>query len=67
MKEAAVEIKEKLTSEKINEIVSLIPEEWLEYEAESMSPSEIRAAYIQFLQAKIAMIDVLVKEAEDAR
>ena len=67
LKEAAVEIKEKLTSEKINEIVSLIPEEWLEYEGEMMSPSEIRAAYIQFLQAKIAMIDVLVKEAEDAR
>lgn len=67
LKEAAEEIKKHLTLEKITEIVSIIPEEWLEYESEVMNPNEIRAAYIQFIQAKIAMIDVLVKEAEDAR
>ncbi len=67
LKEAAQEIKNKLTVSKITEIVSNVPEEWLENEDEIMSPSEMRAAYIQFIQAKLAMIDLLVKEAEDAR
>lgn len=67
LKEAALEIKKVLTLEKISEIIALIPEDWLEYESEVMTPNEIRVAYIQFLQAKIAMLDVLVKEAEDAR
>ncbi|EGV42558.1 aminotransferase class I and II [Bizionia argentinensis JUB59] len=67
LKEAAIIITDKLTDQKIQEIISLIPEDWLENESDPFSPDEIRAAYITYLQAKLSMIDKLVKEAEDAR
>lgn len=56
-----------LTDEKITEIVNLIPEDWLQHEADELSPDEMRMAYVTYLQAKLAMIDSLVKEAEHAR
>jgi len=56
-----------LTNEKITEIVNLIPEDWLQHEADDLSPDEMKTAYIAYLQAKLAMIDSLVKEAEHAR
>lgn len=65
--EAAEEIKRLMNKDKIAEIVSIIPEDWLLSESDSLSPTEIRAAYIQFIKTKLSMIDLLVKEAEDAR
>lgn len=65
--EAAAEMKELLTEDKINDIVSAIPEDWLTSDSESLSPDEMRAAYIQFITTKLAKIDLLVKEAADAR
>jgi len=65
--EAAKEIHHLLNEDRIIEIVSNIPEDWLLSESDSMNPSEMRAAYIQFIKAKLSMIDLLVKEAEDAR
>lgn len=67
LKEAAATILTSLTESKITEIIAAIPNDWLEDEAEEMSPTEMRSAYKQYLQAKLAMIDSLVKEAEDAR
>jgi len=46
---------------------SLIPEEWLIDEGASMSPSEMRNAYVAFLNSKLENIDALVKEAADAK
>jgi hypothetical protein len=51
----------------IEEIVNIIPEDWLIHESDDLSPQEMRTAYISYLQAKLAMVDSLVKEAEDAR
>lgn len=65
--EAAEEIKRKLTLEKISEIVNTVPEDWLNIESEVMTPTEMRAAYIEFITTKLANIDALVKEAADAR
>lgn len=65
--EAAKEILGLMDQNIINEIVSKIPEDWLLDESESLLPSEIKAAYVDFINAKLSMIDVLVKEAEDAR
>lgn len=59
----AIEIKEKLTEDKLTEIVSLIPEDWLQEESNILGPSEMRAAYIAFLVSKVNKIDLLVKEA----
>nr|WP_321222622.1 HipA family kinase [uncultured Psychroserpens sp.] len=65
--EASNHITNTLNSNKIKEIISLIPEEWLLNESDNMSPVEIRAAYETYLNAKLNMIDKLVKEADDAR
>lgn len=51
----------------ITAIINSIPEEWLINEGDTMAPSEIRTAYQTFLITKLAMLDVLAKEAQDAR
>ena len=53
--------------DKITEIVSLIPEGWLLDESNTLSPDEMRAAYIEFLVSRLNQIDVLAKEANDAK
>jgi hypothetical protein len=67
LKEAAKDIQQAIHPEKIIEIISNIPEDWLLSESDALSPSEIKAAYIHFITTKLGMIDLLVKEAEDAR
>ena len=65
--EASEEIEQVINTAVINEIVANIPEDWLINEGDFLSPDEMRAAYIAFLNAKLSMIAVLVKEAADAR
>lgn len=67
LEEAAKEIKAALPQEKIVDIVSSIPEDWLMSEAATMSLDEMRNAYIEFITTKLTHIDLLVKEAADAR
>lgn len=56
-----------LTPEVIEDIVSKIPEDWLHNESDTMRPEAIKAAYITYLNSRLSKIDVLVKEANDAR
>lgn len=65
--EAAKEILKELSEERIKEIIQAIPEEWLEDEQDTLNPDEKRAAYLEYMMAKLGLIDVLVKEAQDAR
>lgn len=67
LNEASKEIRQLLNQDIINEILSNIPEDWLLSESDAMTPDEMRAAYSEFINSRIAKIDVLVKEAEDAR
>ncbi|MEO9891870.1 HipA family kinase [Aurantibacter sp.] len=67
LEEAASEIQQLITTDKIVEIIANIPEDWLIDEADDLSTTEIREAYIAFINAKFDMITLLVKEAEDAR
>jgi hypothetical protein len=67
LKEAANEIRDLISETKITEIVSNIPEDWLLSESDTMSPKDMRAAYIEFINTRLSKIDMLVKEAEDAR
>src|SRR6187551_814845 len=55
-----------LTSERIQSIVSLIPEEWLKDNAFASS-DENRNAYAQFLETRISNSDFFVNEAQHAR
>ena len=67
LQQASSEIKTMINADVINEIVANIPEDWLINEGDVLNPTEMRAAYNRFLNAKLSMIDKLVKEAEDAR
>lgn len=64
---AAKSIELTLLPSKIVDIIASIPEDWLINEGDTLSPDEMRAAYILYLTTKLSMIDVLAKEAQDAR
>jgi len=55
-----------LSPERINSIVSLIPDDWLNDETEFSSPEEYRQAYSQFLLTRIENSEIFVKEAQHA-
>jgi hypothetical protein len=65
--EVAKELPQMLTEGKVTEIVNTLPEDWLLNDTEDLSADEMRAAYIAFITAKLSMIDLLAKEAQDAR
>jgi hypothetical protein len=56
-----------LTSEVINSIVSLIPDDWLAGELRLESPERQRQVYVEFLTGRIAASRVFVEEARRAR
>ena len=56
-----------LTKELIKNIVSLIPDEWLEGETAFQSIGEHRQAYVWFLETRVAHSEIFVKEAQYAR
>ncbi|MFT4537384.1 MAG: hypothetical protein ACI9P5_004768 [Saprospiraceae bacterium] len=65
--EAAEEIQSLIDSDKITKIVSLIPADWLVDESSSLTTSEMRTAYVEFLLSRLNKIDLLIKEASDAK
>ena len=56
-----------LTPERINAIVALIPDQWLEDLSTTDSAEERRQVYAQFLEARVANSENFVKEAQNAR
>lgn len=67
LNEAAKEIQQLINKDKIIEIVSKIPDVWMIEESNSLSPDEIKGAYIEFLSTKLSSIESLVKEVIDAK
>ena len=65
--EAKKHIELTLLPSKIDEILTNIPEDWLLSETDILSAEEMRKAYKLYLTKKLSMIDVLAKEAQDAR
>jgi len=61
------EFREILSKEKIQAIVSLIPDEWLENEPAFSSVDEHRQAYIKYLELRLTNSEIFVKEANHAR
>jgi hypothetical protein len=57
----------RLTPDHIEEIIDLIPEEWLLDWPSGQSPEEIRSVYTQFLITRVATSAIFVKEALHAR
>lgn len=56
-----------LNDDILKEIVSQIPEDWLQWEDQSITPEEIKDVYFQFLSIRLAHADVFLKQAQDAR
>lgn len=56
-----------LTADRIREIVSLIPDEWVRDEPAFDTVDQHRRAYSDFLESRVAQSDIFVKEANDAR
>ncbi|RYE35734.1 MAG: aminotransferase class I and II [Sphingobacteriaceae bacterium] len=56
-----------LTDEKIQSIVSLIPDEWLADENDKISAAEKRQVYAQFLTLRVANSQIFVNQAKNAR
>ena len=56
-----------LTPERIQQVMALIPDEWLEQDYTFNSIEEHRQAYAQFLLSRLTNSDFFVKEAQDAK
>jgi hypothetical protein len=56
-----------LTNERIDAIISLVPEEWLVNENAFPSTAEHRQAYAQYLKTRILHSEIFVNEAQHAR
>ena len=56
-----------LTDEKLQEITSLIPTDWLEWEGSDQNPEQIREVYFQFLKLRRDNSHNFVKQIRDAR
>lgn len=56
-----------LTDEKIEEIVSLLPDEWLKWEGFNKNPEEIRVGYRHFLKNRRDHSDIFVNEILHAK
>jgi hypothetical protein len=54
-----------LTEDKIHEIAGLIPDEWLE--DETLSATQKREVYVQFLLTRLASSAIFIEEAKNAR
>ncbi|MDN3666455.1 HipA family kinase [Algibacter miyuki] len=67
LKNASTEIEQTLNQDKIIEIISNIPEDWLTSESDDMNSDSMRAAYIEYINSRLSKIDLLVKEANDAK
>ena len=67
IKEANEYAKKIITPEKIEEIVSLIPSEWLQWQDTNETEEEIKAVYTQFLKTRLDYSEIFTKEAENAR
>ncbi|MEM6321970.1 MAG: HipA family kinase [Bacteroidota bacterium] len=63
----ATEIQDMLTTEMIQNIVEIIPEDWLRDPSTELTASEKRTAYVEFLTTKLTNLDLLAKEATDAK
>ncbi|WP_018616793.1 HipA family kinase [Segetibacter koreensis] len=56
-----------LSSERIDSIVSLLPEEWLADDSSSATPAEKKKIYKHFLETRLSLSEIFVKEAKYAR
>ncbi len=67
MEETNVAFKALLTEQKLRDIVSLIPDEWLHWEGMEETPEQLREIYSRFLITRWNHSELFTKEAQNAR
>jgi hypothetical protein len=67
LEEVDREFKALLTDEVLQNIVNLIPVDWLTWQGASESPEDIRTIYLDFLKTRRDNSDNFVTQAQDAR
>ncbi|HEU0136526.1 MAG TPA: HipA family kinase [Flavobacterium sp.] len=67
LNETDIEFKSLLTKEKLQSIVNLIPDEWLQWEESDETPAAIRKTYFNFLTTRLSHSETFIKEAQNAR
>ena len=65
--ETDIAFKKILTPVLLQEIVSLIPESWLQWEDVDATAEELRTVYLQFLLTRLNHSEIFIKEAQNAR
>jgi hypothetical protein len=61
------EMRARLTPERIENIVSLIPDEWLANGTADETPAEMKKVYMHFINTRINNSHIFVNEAQNAR
>lgn len=67
LEEAEARLRARISPEVIREILEWIPDEWLIEASDDLSPDQKRVAYETYLTTRIGRLDLLTKQAEDAR
>lgn len=67
LSDAQTILKPLLSDSKIEEIVSLLPDDWLNWGGVEETPDDIRKIYCQFLSMRRDSSDIFTKQAQDAR
>lgn len=65
--QASADIKAAISRQLIEEIVSVIPDDFLTDDFDKASPEARRTVYVEFLSRRLDNLDSLVREAENAR
>lgn len=66
LEEADLLCKELITEDTIMQVVSLVPDDWLNWEKSYLTPQEIRDVYCNFLIMRLNYSKEFIKEAQDA-
>lgn len=66
LKEVNEEFKKILTEETLSGIVTLIPDEWLQWRDTTESPESLRETYLRFLVTRINHSEIFTNEAQHA-
>ena len=65
--EVDTQFKARISAQNLQDIVQIIPDEWLQWEGSGLLPDQIRAVYFQFLSIRLAHSQTFVTEAKHAR
>lgn len=56
-----------LNESMLDQIVNMVPDEWLKWESHNESPQELRSVYSSFLKKRLEYSTEFIKEAQDAK